>query len=119
MSRFAPEGFVFVESIRKPFVALTDSSCAVLSSVSEGIIGDEIVFTVDSSEVVVIRIVGVVVEESSVRSSVGVANMFITVDVSVESFSGTFVTLPKLHACFVDEIDWFTNTGNEVVSTFW
>jgi len=111
MSRFVPVIGVFSESHGETSIALANSSSAVEFDGFGVVVWSPTVVTDNLPLTVVLFVVDVPDESVGVPSNIRIATS--------EIVFGTGVTVPQLLADFVDDIDWWTSTGNETVSTFW
>jgi len=111
MSRFVPVVGVFTESHSEASVALADSSSAVVFDGFGVVVWPPTVVTDDTSFGIVVFVVDIPEESVRVPSDVGVAR--------TEIVFGASVTVPQLLANFINDIYWWSPTGDETVSTFW
>jgi len=111
MSGFVPVIGVFSESHSESSIALANSSSAVEFDSFGVVVWSPTVVTDNLSLTVVLLVAGVPDKSVRVPSDVRIATS--------EIVFGTGVTVPQLLANFVDDIDWWTSTGYETVSTFW
>jgi len=111
MTGFGPVSPVFVETDSQTFVALADSSGAVILNSLLGESTSPTVSTSNTTLFVTVWATWVPVKFVSISSQVGVA--------STKVLFSTSVTEPKVHTSFINVIDWSTGTGGETVSTFW
>ena len=111
MSGFVPVVGVFSESHGETSVTLANSSSAIEFDSFGVVVWSPTVVTDNLPLAVVLFVVGVPDESVGVSPDIRIATS--------EIVFGTGVAVPQLLADFVDDIDWWTSTGNETVHAFW